>query len=77
MPRNNPTGTSVKFPPGLIDMMDREIETHGIFRNRSELITQAVREYLLNLQKIRNETKEEDFIASSRGLQSDLDIKTK
>jgi len=76
MSKNKPAGTSVKFPPGLVEMMDKEIENYSEFRNRSELIVFATRDFILKRQESRR-LENEDFIASSGSLQSDQNIKTK
>lgn len=37
---------NVKYPVGLLELIDKDIEESGEFRNRSEWIVSAARHYL-------------------------------
>lgn len=45
MKERDVTNTSVKIPTGLLERIDRDIAQYGDFRNRSEWIIAAIREY--------------------------------
>lgn len=45
MKERDVTNTSIKIPTGLLERIDRDIAQYGDFRNRSEWIIAAIREY--------------------------------
>jgi len=78
MVRNKLDPISIKIPAGLVDLMDKDIEESQEFRNRSEYLVAALRDFIKERQKTQAMlAKNEDFIASSGSLQSDQNIKTK
>ena len=47
--------TSIKIPKGLLDLIDADVEKNGDFRNRSEWMIEAFRNYLNERVKIVSE----------------------
>lgn len=71
MAKNRLHPISIKFPPGLIDLMDNDIEETEEFRNRSEFIIAALREYITKRAELREilkqqEASKEDFASPSQ-----------
>lgn len=68
--------TSIKIPPGLLNLIDTDLETNQDFRNRSEWIVAAIRQYLdyrteiIAKRKTAFNSEESDF-TPSRNLSSD------
>lgn len=72
---------NVKVPIRLIELIDLDLESEGDFRNRSEWVLAAIRDYLDKRTEIIEKRKRaysnnnEDFISTSSESVSSGDVK--
>jgi Arc/MetJ-type ribon-helix-helix transcriptional regulator len=71
MDEKSTSPTGVKFPSNLLKQIDEEVDT-GDFRNRSELIIAAVRDYITRRQELRIALLNDKIKFSEKG-EIDLD----